>query len=88
MPCIKPEDDLKPDDDLVRIGRGISIMYERVNIPLRDAETGEDIRPQHFRTNREMANIIFSSSFLSAFDEEERASFTRLTRNMNRNSNN
>lgn len=88
MPCIKPEDDMNPNDELVRIGRGIMLMYARLNIPLKDAETGENINTQHFTTNMEIANTIFRSSFLSNFTTEERSIFIRFARNGNRRFNN
>ncbi len=83
IPCIKHEDDITSNDGLVRIGRGIVATYQSLNIPLKDAETGEDIRPEFFTTNCEMANTIFVSSFLQSFNQESRNIFLRLARNGN-----
>ncbi len=82
-PCIKREEDINSSDLAVQLGRDtIAVNIER-GLPIKDAETGEDIRPQFFTTNREIANIVYQSDTLSRLDPMSRYFFTRMLRNGN-----
>ncbi len=64
MPCIYHKDDFRESNRQVQFGYDVIRRHMERNIPLKDVETGEDIRPEFFTTYREFANVPYQTTTL------------------------
>lgn len=75
MPYIRNEYDIRANNPSAELGRNVIRKHIENRIPLKDIETGEDIKLEFFITNREVANVTYQSGVLRRIDLTSRPRF-------------